>query len=174
MFIRIALNLTIRDYNSWAKNANLWRKLNCNLFSITLSPDAVLILFKNVTLYRITDHWWLDQTVKKLIAFRSRKFIACHSNPSVLNNASFLWCTKKKKSCAGPHGIEIPYRAFPKRFGPRILSLESVDYFGTTDHFSGRKKKNLNEQNVQVYWKIRIEDRGVRDWGSVKKNLKIK
>ena len=41
---------------------------------ITLSPDAALILLKNVTLY---------QTVKKLIAFRSRKFIACHSNPSV-------------------------------------------------------------------------------------------
>ena len=39
------------------------------------------------------------------------------------------------------HRIEIPYRAFPERVGPRILSLESVDYFGTTDHFSGRKKK---------------------------------
>ena len=81
--------------NSWAKNANLWLMLNCNLFSITLSPDAALILLKNVTLYRITDHWWLDQTVKKLIAFRSRKFIACHLNPSVLNNASVLWCAKK-------------------------------------------------------------------------------
>ena len=69
---------------------------------------------------------------------------------------------QKKKSYAGPHGIEIPYRAFPKRFGPRTLSLESVDYFETTDHFSGRKKK-LNEQNVKVYWKIRIEDRGIRD-----------
>ena len=55
--------------NSWAKNANLWLMLNCNLFSITLSPDAALILLKNVTLYRITDHWWLDQKVKKLIAF---------------------------------------------------------------------------------------------------------
>ena len=32
----------------------------------------------------------------KLIALRSRKFIACHSNPSVLNNASVLWCAKKK------------------------------------------------------------------------------
>ena len=70
--------------------------------------------------------------------------------------------------------IEIPYRAFPERVGPSILSLESVDYFGTTDHFSGRKKKNnLNEQNFKVYWKIRIEDRGIRDRGSVKKNLKI-
>ena len=39
------------------------------------------------------------------------------------------------------HRIEIPYRAFPERVGPRILSFESVDYFGTTDHFSGRKKK---------------------------------
>ena len=84
--------------NSWAKDANLWFMLNCNLFSITLSPaDATFILLKNVTLYRITDHWWLDQTVKKLIAFRSRKFIACHSNPSVLNNASVLWCTKKSR-----------------------------------------------------------------------------
>ena len=36
------------------------------------------------------------------------------------------------------HRIEIPYRAFPERVGPRILSLECVDYFGTTtDHFSG-------------------------------------
>ena len=41
------------------------------------------------------------------------------------------------------HRIEILYRAFPERVGPRILSLESVDYFGTTDHFSGRKKKLL-------------------------------
>ena len=39
--------------------------------------------------------------------------------------------------------IEIPYRACPERVGPRILSLESVDYFGTSDHFSGRKKKRI-------------------------------
>ena len=58
-------------------------------------------------------------------------------------------------------------RAFPG-------SLESVDYFEATDHFSGRKKKNnLNEQNFKVYRKIRIEDRRIRDRGSVKKNLKI-
>ena len=36
------------------------------------------------------------------------------------------------------HRIEIPYQAFPKRVGPRILSLESVDYFRTSDYFSGR------------------------------------
>ena len=78
--------------------------LNCNLFSVTLSPDVALIVLKNVPLYRITDHWWLDQTVKRLIAFRSRKFIACHSNTSVLNNASVLWCPKKK-SYAGPHSL---------------------------------------------------------------------
>ena len=72
------------------------------------------------------------------------------------------------------HRIEIPCRAFPERVGPRVLSLESVDYFGATDHFRGRKKKNnLNEQNCKVYWKIRIEDPGIRDQGSVKKNLKI-
>ena len=38
---------------------------------------------------------------------------------------------------------KINYRAFPKRAGPRILSLESVDYFRTSDHFSGRKKNVL-------------------------------
>ena len=36
-----------------------------------------------------------------------------------------------------------------------------------------KKKNNLNEQKFKVYWKIRIEDRGIRDRGSVKKNLKI-
>ena len=36
-----------------------------------------------------------------------------------------------------------------------------------------KKKNNLNEQNFKVYWKNRIEDGGIRDRGSVKKNLKI-
>ena len=67
------------------------------------------------------------------------------------------------------HRIEIPYRAFPERVGPRILSLESVDYFGTTDHFSDRKKKknNLNEKKIKGL----LEN---QDLGSLKKNLKIK
>ena len=34
-------------------------------------------------------------------------------------------------------------RAFPKRVGPRILSLERVDNFGTSEHFSGREKKRI-------------------------------
>ena len=58
----------------------------------TLSPDAALILLKNVTLYQITDHWWLEQTVKKLIAFRSRKFVACHSNPNVPEGTVTRFC----------------------------------------------------------------------------------
>ena len=41
------------------------------------------------------------------------------------------------------HRIEIPHRAFPERVAPRILLLENVDYFGTTDHFSSRKKKRI-------------------------------
>ena len=39
------------------------------------------------------------------------------------------------------------FRAFLERIGPLILSLESVDYFGTSDHFNGQKKKNVNHQN---------------------------
>ena len=70
------------------------------------------------------------------------------------------------------HRIEIPYRAFPERVGPRILSLESVDYFRASDYFSDRNKRTiLNEQNFEVYRETRIENRGskIRDGGSVKK-----
>ena len=37
---------------------------------------------------------------------------------------------------------KITFRAFLKRVGPRILSLESIDYFGASEHLllSGRKK----------------------------------
>ena len=34
-----------------------------------------------------------------------------------------------------------PYTTFPERVGQRILLFESVDYFGTREHFIGRKKK---------------------------------
>ena len=42
------------------------------------------------------------------------------------------------------------FRAFAGRVGPRILSLESVDYFETSEHFSGRKKKTTkkNQKNL--------------------------
>ena len=33
------------------------------------------------------------------------------------------------------------FRAFLEGVGPRILSLESVDHLGTTEDFSGQKKK---------------------------------
>ena len=36
---------------------------------------------------------------------------------------------------------KIKFRAFPKRVGPRILSLESVDYFGTSEHYWVVEKK---------------------------------
>ena len=37
---------------------------------------------------------------------------------------------------------KIKFRAFPKRVGPRIVSLESVDYFGISEHYwvVGKKK----------------------------------
>ena len=37
----------------------------------------------------------------------------------------------RSHACLG----KIKYGAFPKRAGPRILSLESVDYFGTSEHY---------------------------------------
>ena len=65
------------------------------------------------------------------------------------------------------HRIEIPYRAFSEQFGPRILSLESVDYFRTTDHFSGREKKRiiLVSKTSRFTGKSgsRIEESGIED-----------
>ena len=37
----------------------------------------------------------------------------------------------RSHACLG----KIKFRAFPKRVGPRILSLESFDYFGTSKHY---------------------------------------
>ena len=36
---------------------------------------------------------------------------------------------------------KIKFRAFPKRVGPRILPLESVDYFGASEHYWVVEKK---------------------------------
>ena len=41
------------------------------------------------------------------------------------------------------------FRAFPERVGPRILSLESVDFFETSEHFSGREKENEEEEEEE-------------------------
>ena len=37
----------------------------------------------------------------------------------------------------------MQFRAFPERVDPRILSLERFDKFGTSEHFSGRKKRKI-------------------------------
>ena len=36
---------------------------------------------------------------------------------------------------------KIKFTAFPEWVGPRIMSLESIDYFARCEHFSGGKKK---------------------------------
>ena len=52
------------------------------------------------------------------------------------------WLSRTLLAALHVHRIEIPYRAFPERVGLRIrLSLESFDYFGTSDYFSSRKKE---------------------------------
>ena len=37
--------------------------------------------------------------------------------------------------------------AFPERVSPRILSFESIDYFGTSEYFGGREKNFDGEAN---------------------------
>ena len=36
---------------------------------------------------------------------------------------------------------KIKFRAFPQQVGPQILSHKSIDYFGTSEHYSGKKKE---------------------------------
>ena len=41
-------------------------------------------------------------------------------------------------------------QSFSGKGGPQIVSLESVDYFGTSEYFSGRKKRRIfNKQNFE-------------------------
>ena len=77
------------------ENANLWHMLNCNLFSNCSIARCGLNLVKKWD--ALSNNWplMIAQTVKKLIAFCSRKFIACHSKSSILNNAGAMWCAKK-------------------------------------------------------------------------------
>ena len=41
---------------------------------------------------KLTSDGWITNS-----AFRSRRFIACHSKPSVLNNAGVMWCAKESR-----------------------------------------------------------------------------
>ena len=74
--------------------------------------------------------------------------------PSYLVQKSRLWSqafladsagTRNGNRCVteATHDLrrKVSLRAFPERVCPRILSLESADYFGTSNHFGGRKKK---------------------------------
>ena len=80
------------------------------------------------------------------------------------------WLSCTLLAALDAHRIEIPYWAFPEQVGPQILSHESVDYFGTSDYFSGWNKDNLYQQNFAVYtgkpglrigdWGLGIGDRG--------------
>ena len=47
-------------------------------------------------------------------------------------------------------------RAFLEWVCPRILSLESVDYFRTSEYFSRQKKKNLYEQKFSKTKMVRL------------------
>ena len=66
------------------------------------------------------------------------------------------------------HRIEIPYRAFAQRVGPRILSLESVDYLEQliTSVFEKKKRIILMSKTSRLTGKsgLRIEESGIEDW----------
>ena len=79
------------------------------------------------------------------------------------------WLSGTLLAALHAHRIQIPYWAFQELVGSWILSLESVDYFGTSDYFSGwKKEQSLSAKLWGLYWKTRIEDWGliIGDWGS--------
>ena len=61
--------------------------------------------------------------------------------PRKLRLRIFAW-SKPRTFCEENVG-KIKFRAFPKRAGPRILSLESVDYFGASEHYWVVEKKRI-------------------------------
>ena len=68
--------------------------------------------------------------------------------PSVLSEDWANW-DKNRGVMKAMHRIENRERCqdFPERVGPRILLLESVHYFGTSDSSVVEKKNNFHEQN---------------------------
>ena len=63
--------------------------------------------------------------------------------PGVPSRDCGKWETRTKNRCVieATHVLrkklqgKIKFRAFPKRVGPRILALGSVDYFGASEHY---------------------------------------
>ena len=49
-----------------------------------------------------------------------------------------------------------------------LIILEQLITWVVEKKHNKIKNNNLSEQNFKVYWKIRIDDRGIRDQGSVK------
>ena len=71
--------------------------------------------------------------------------------PWELGLRTVAW-SKPRKFCEESIG-KIKFTAFPKRVGPRILSLESVDYFGTSEHYwVVEKKRRENLTVTKLRW----------------------
>ena len=84
-------------------------------------------------------------------------------------NYSFeLGCLRPLLAAVHVHRIEIPYRAFPQRVGPRTLSLESVDYLEQliTSVFEKKKRIIVMSKTSRFTGKsgLRIEESGIEDW----------
>ena len=74
-----------------------------------------------------------------------------------------VWIDYQALAALHAHRLQIPYWAFQELVVSWILSLESVDYFRTSDYFSGWKKdQSLSAKLWGLYLKTRIEDWGLR------------
>ena len=125
-------------------------------------------LSRNFYVRKINVCKWNRGNVLKVARKRkSRKSLNFTFNLKFLDLASILF-TWLKFTCVNVRSQKRVSGNPPQRYVcvtdmfVRAAFLESVHYFGTSDYFSGRKKKeknNLNDQNFKVYWKIRVEDR---------------
>ena len=100
-----------------------------------------------VALYKYLRYQWFNhQLLLEVTSTTCLTLRMCHR--CVYTGSFVLDCHALYLQHIHVHRIEISCRAFPARLDPRILSVESVDYFGTSDYFSRRKKRNnLDEQN---------------------------
>ena len=64
--------------------------------------------------------------------------------------------------------MSIGHEGHDRRVGPRILSIGRVDYFGTSDHFSGREKRTILMSKTSWFTGksgSRIEESGIEQSG---------
>ena len=144
----ISFRLQYFPTRSWGSFSEIWSYILvfCNSKMCTTKLNKILqnflILMQWILVRNRQDGNWRTQIwVISLACISSKTHCARHSlrRPWKLVLRIVAW-SKPLMFCEESLG-NIKFRAFPKRVGPQILLLESVDYFGTSEHYWVVEKK---------------------------------